>query len=162
MNEDIIASATNKLELLNIVLHETSLERSGDIDPLAYPPDITQQGMLSVKAEEVSYESKDEAINIFRTYVNFGLRAVHEKDSDDKDDNVEIYFTLEATYRIDYNQIEPLSDEEADEFSKFNSVHNAWPFWRQHVFETVRSADLPRLQVPLMRGMIQKKKKKLK
>ncbi|MCO6413347.1 MAG: hypothetical protein J5I92_11420 [Thiogranum sp.] len=88
-----------------------------------------------------------------------GIRAVKEGD-DDEDDEVEIYFTLEATYRVDYNQKKPLSAEEADEFSKFNSVHNVWPFWRQHVFETLRSADLPKLQVPLMRGMVEKKSKK--
>jgi len=157
MNNELIASALEKLELHNVVLHETTLVRSEDKDPLDYPIDLEQQGMLSVNSQELTYESEKDVHDIFRTFVNIGLRAVKEIEGDEE---VDVYFSIEAVYRVDYLQKEKLTDKEGEEFSQFNSVHNVWPFWRQHVFETLRSAELPRLNVPLMRGIISKKKKK--
>jgi len=158
MNNELIAAASEKLELHNVVLHETTLVREDDKDPLSYPIDLGQQGMLSVNYQEITYGSEDDVHDVFRAFVILGLRAV--KELEDNDEDVDIYFSLEAVYRVDYLLKEKLSDEEAEEFAQFNSVHNVWPFWRQHVFETLRSAELPRLNVPLMRGMVGKKKKK--
>ncbi len=158
MNNELISAASEKLELHNVVLHETTLVREDDKDPLNYPTDLGQQGMLSVNYQEITYESEDDVHDVFRTFVILGLRAV--KEIEDNNEDVDIYFSLEAVYRVDYLLKDKLSDEEAEEFAQFNSVHNVWPFWRQHVFETLRSAELPRLNVPLMRGMVGKKKKK--
>lgn len=53
-----------------------------------------------------------------------------------------------------------LTKKEVEEFASFNSVHNAWPFWRQHVFQTINNAHLPSLDIPLMKGQILEKVKK--
>jgi hypothetical protein len=37
-------------------------------------------------------------------------------------------------------------------FADLNSIHNVWPFWRQHVFDVVGRARLPHITVPLFSG----------
>ena len=157
MKKKVIETAASKLELMGITLDESSLIR-GEEDPLTYPSVVTQQSMMNVSAECISYNSDDKNIDIFRSYVHLGIRAVKEEESEEK----EVFFAVEATYRVDYMLNDSLSDDEATEFSQFNSVHNVWPFWRQYVFETVRNADLPPLVVPLMRGVNIANAKKIK
>ena len=169
MDNNAIASASSKLELLTIALHECSLARDKDEDPFSYPRDLSQQSMLRVKLEKLNYESGDESIDILRCYVSLVVRAgkatpkVKKEAAKDKSPSVEVYYTVEATYRVDYQITGILTKEEAEEFSNFNSVHNVWPFWRFHVFETLRSAELPPLRIPLMRGLnVKNVKKELK
>lgn len=160
MDKKVILSATDKLELLNIVLHESNFIRDSDMDPFTYPSDIDQQNMMSVSTEELSYDTSNDTLDIFRSYVSLGLRGVTLTGNDENE--VEILFTIEATFRVDYLLKESLLENEAKEFSEFNSVHNVWPFWRNYVFDTLRAADLPKLNVPLMRGMNVNKKGKKK
>lgn len=153
MDKKIIQSTADKIKLKNIVLNNSKLLRNDNIDPLMYPKKMQQQNMYSVYAEEITYESDDGSLDIFRVYVNFGARAVELNDDMDSEiDDPKILYNIEASYRLDYELLQSLSKEEANEFSKFNSVHNAWPFWREHVYTTLRSADLPMLNIPLMKG----------
>ncbi|MDO8596876.1 MAG: hypothetical protein Q7R45_09655, partial [Sulfuricaulis sp.] len=82
MDKDLIASALEKLKLLNLVLHEARFIRSKEHDPLSYPTDIQQDSKLSVRTEELTYASKagDKGdFNVFRVYVDIGVRAVKEE-----------------------------------------------------------------------------------
>lgn len=159
MDKNIITSATAKLQLITIALHDARLIRDKDQDPLSFPRDLDQRSMLRVKAENLTYEAEKESVSILRCFVSLGLRAVKEEknnraESKAASENVpEVYFTVEATFRVDYQIVDALTKEESDEFTNFNAVHNVWPFWRHYVFETLRSADLPLLRVPLMRGL---------
>ena len=139
MNKNLISKAADKLELMNILLHESSLERC-ELDPLLYPDLIDQQGMLSISFEEASYSNEDEDFNIFRAYVNLGVRAVKSQEKNVEED--EVLFTIESTFRVEYIENEKLTKKEAEEFSKFNSVHNVWPFWRKHVFDEIGRAHV--------------------
>lgn len=173
MDKIVISSAIDKLELLTIALHEGSLVRHKDEDPFSYPRDLKQQSMLGVKSERLTYESGEESLNILRCYVSLGVRAVKETSNEQKQEKegdgkykssnvVDVYHRVEAIFRVDYRITKTLHKEEAEEFSNFNAVHNVWPFWRHYVFETLRSAELPPLSVPLMRGVNIKKKLKKK
>lgn len=155
MKKQLIESAAKKLELINITLHESNLKR-GEQDPFNYSADVTQQSMLNVTSEEISYSTDGDDLNLFRSFINLGIRAIRD------DSDSEVYFTVEATFRVDYMLDGTLTNEEANEFSNFNSVHNVWPFWRQYVFEVVRAAELPQLIVPLMRGINVNRKGKKK
>ncbi len=164
MDKALITSATGKLELLNIVLHEARLFRNKKIDPLAYPADLRQQFKTVIHSEELSFETpnkSDDKINLFRVYVELGARAISEraaKRSTKNKSSPKIYFTVEATFRVDYLMKDKLTKNEAEEFSNFNAVHNVWPFWREHMLHSLRAAELPHLNVPLMRGMAIDKK----
>jgi hypothetical protein len=160
VKDDLILSASDKLDLLEIALHSFSLVRNENYDPEIYPDNMEQQSKLSVQGEVFSYvldsgdsDSVDQEQEIFRAFVNLGVRGI---DSDESlttaDDESIVCFTLEAVFRIDYLMHAELSDEEANAFLEFNSVHNAWPFWRQFVFQAVNSAKLPNLNIPLMKG----------
>lgn len=159
MDKVLITSATGKLELLNIVLHEAKLLRNKNEDPLAYPADLRQQFMTVIRSEELTFETpnkSDEQLNLFRVYVELGARAVREpaaKKSAKHKRSLKIYYTVEATFRVDYLIKDRLTKSEAEEFSNFNAVHNVWPFWREHVLHSLRAAELPLLNVPLMRGI---------
>ena len=161
MDKKIITSASNKLKLLDIVLHESSLNRDKDIDPLLYPQNLTQESMLGIVTNALSYkddEKNGEEEKIFRVYASFGIRVVDP--NNDKKSKKKVYFRIEATYRLDYQILKELTKNEVMEFARFNSVHNAWPFWRQHVYQFVNIAHLPYLDVPLMKGQVLSKTKK--
>lgn len=146
MNTDIITQAISKLKLLDIVLHESKLARAPDEDPLLYPSNLAQQNKLSVRTQTITYSDEDaESYNLLRSFVNLGARMVT------KDDDKKELFKIEATFRVDYLILKDLTEEEIEEFSIHNSVHNVWPFWRQYVFQTVQTAHLPQLNIPLRR-----------
>lgn len=158
MDKDLIESAIAKLDLLGIALHKSSLLRHEKHDPLTYPQELSQQSMLAVRTEELTYESQtaaDKKLNVFRVYVDLGIRATKEDDAGESKKGTDaetVYYGVEATFRVDYLQKDKLSAREAEEFSNFNAVHNVWPFWREHVLTSLRNADLPLLKVALMRG----------
>jgi preprotein translocase subunit SecB len=158
MNPDVIKSASKKLKLRDIVLHDFSLNRNNDIDPISYPTKFIQQSNIGGRSDLVIYESegfKDKKDKIFRNFVTFSIKAIDENLSGEssKNDSQEIViFELEATYRLDYLVVEELNESEINEFAQFNCTHNAWPFWRQFVFQTVNEGHLPRLDIPLMQG----------
>lgn len=155
MNHDLIKSATEKLDLLNVVLHEAHLTRNKDIDPIAPLPEFKQQTMLAVNSEDITYSTTDDkTLEILRSYVSCGIRVI-DNASEEGEESADstIFFIIEAIFRVDYLVKKKLTKSEIQEFSQFNSVHNAWPFWRHHVLETTRSADLPHIVVPLMRGI---------
>ena len=152
MDKKLIKSAIEKLELLNVLVDALEFKRNKEIEIFEYPKNIQQQNLLSINSEVIDFKAaKDGDFSILRVYVTTGVRAVD--DVEKSDDDIKVFFTIEATHSVDYSLKSELTDEEITEFSKFNSVHNVWPFWRQYVFQVVSSAGLPNINVPLMRGM---------
>lgn len=154
MDKNLIKSATDKLGILDVVLHESALARNNQFDPIALiGMNIGQQSRMGFRAEKVVYNEEDNPKKLFRVYVDFGVRAVNMDKEGKAPDNIEneedVLFTIEATYRVDYSFEDDLSEKEAEEFSNYNSVHNAWPFWRMYVFNTLKLAGLPQLNIPL-------------
>lgn len=153
MNPDIIKSAGKKLKLLDIVIHDSRFSRNSAFDPLSYPVKFIQQASVGGKSELVVYENgSKKADRIFRNFITFAIKATTEKNEDEGTKEEEL-FIIEATFRLDYSILVDLDEKEAIEFSRFNTTHNAWPFWRQFVFQTVNDAHLPKLDVPLMLGI---------
>ena len=154
MKQQVIKSAINKLELMDIALHECHFFRNQEIDPDMKFPDFTYQGKLGIKTQGLVYtdQAEKEELNVFRCYVSFGVRAVHPDDAEKEEKESRIYYTIEADFRIDYHIKEDLTKEEISEFADFNVVHNAWPFWRQHVLNITHNANLPRLIIPFFSG----------
>jgi hypothetical protein len=61
-------------------------------------------------------------------------------------------YTLVARFRLMYQlrDSEELSDEDLAQFTCWNAVFNAWPYWREYFSSTINRAGLPRIQVPVM------------
>lgn len=65
MDKKLITSATQKLKLLDIILHESSLTRNKEIDPLLYPHNLNQESMLGLitRADYYNVKRNDEKKN---------------------------------------------------------------------------------------------------
>ena len=151
MDAKAVRRAHDKLELRDIVLHTSSLERDDGIDPLLYPAAIRQKSEIKVSVDKVSFEDdEDDTIRILRAYVQL---VVFGFDEDDEHEETQALFTIRAEYRVDYLEARKLTESELDAFTQFNSVHNVWPFWRQHVYETVSKASLPQITIPFFRAI---------
>ena len=151
MEVQAVRRAQKKLELRDIVLHTSSLDRNDDIDPLLYPVHIRKESNVKVSVDKLSFEDAEgETIRILRANVQLGVCGFDENKNGA---GTKALFTICATYRVDYLEAKQLTENELDAFTQFNSVHNVWPFWRQHVFETVSKASLPRVTIPFFRSV---------
>ena len=151
MDERAVRRAQDKLELRDIVLHTSSLERDPRIDPLLYPTHVRRKSKVKVSVDKVSFEDDEgDTIRILRAYVQLVVRGYNEDEEGAEKDPL---FTIQAEYRVDYLERKGLTEHELDAFTQFNSVHNVWPFWRHHVFETVSKASLPRITIPFFRAI---------
>lgn len=83
--------------------------------------------------------------------VELGTRVLLGEGTEDGEAAVQ--FEIEADFLVRYRIAEEVQDEALDAFSRFNAVHNVWPFWRQHVFDIVQRGRLPHLEVPLFAGV---------
>lgn len=151
MDARAIGRAQSKLELRDIALHTSSLERDDSIDPLLYPIDVRHKSEVKVSVDKVSFVDDEEGtIRILRAYVQLVVFGVYE---DDRSEDEKALFTIRGEYRVDYLEVKELTEIELDAFTQFNSVHNVWPFWRQHIYETISKTSLPRITIPFFRAI---------
>lgn len=139
MDKKLIAEAVESLELLDIHLFSSSLKRFEEIDMDNYPDDMSQQNKLSVKADVLEPENKDDHSRLINAKVDFGLKFIVENEESEPTNLSEI----EACFVAKYHQHKQLSEEAIREFLRFNVVHNVWPFWREFAFRTAAQAKLP-------------------
>jgi len=148
INKRVITRAAKKLDLRDISLHSSSFTRNDEADPALYPHSIEKVTKIQVRSDELSFKDiNDKEILIFRVFVNFDLIGFVTEES-----SVKNLFSINTVYRIDYAMAKVLTAEEMREFSLFNTVHNAWPFWRQHIHYIATNANLPRITIPLFRN----------
>jgi hypothetical protein len=148
--------------LNDISLWATSLTREEDYDPAKHKGKCLAQTFQNVEPllYNVKVEGDEEEALLLRVFVELGVRSVFREVEDLAEGEV-VVFTLEATFAADYFVIRPPAAEGFNEFVNFNCVHNVWPFWRQHVHDTLRRAALPILVVPLFAGKTYRRPKKI-
>lgn len=98
---------------------------------------VRQSNLLSIT-------EANQSTNIFRVYIDVGVRLV----SDEKDDALA---QLEASYCIDYLVTDPhLSGDQTalDEFALRNACHHLWPYWREYVMSQCTRMNLPKIPLP--------------
>lgn len=153
------------LELQDIALWSTSLERDAEYEPALHAGRCHVQTIQSARPElySVSVDDSEIDMSMLRVFVSLGVRSLFRDPAESDAEPVAI-FTLEATFAVDYlvkdEKFVP-SEEEFSEFVEFNCVHNAWPFWRQHVYDTLKRASLPVPAVPLFAGKPSGRSKKV-
>lgn len=146
--------ATRYFYLNDISLWECTLKRDHEYRWGEHTSDnCFTQTFKSVVPEIVEAEVKDddEKKLMLRALVKLGVRMVHKTDAESEEEAKSIY-TLETTFLADYFILDTPSEKIFQHFVDFNCIHNVWPFWRQHVFETLKSASLPVPSVPLFAG----------
>jgi preprotein translocase subunit SecB len=146
---ELLQQAISALQLRDIMLNECSFKRPNPPPPASdsiKARQLTKQTVTFVVGE---VEQAERRIKLLQVIVALGIRiaALHAK-------NRPIYFEIEADFLVEYEVKAKLSEAAIKAFADANSVHNVWPFWRQHVFDIVSRARLPHLQVPLFNSGI--------
>ena len=143
-----VRRAGNKLELRDLALHSCSLTRDKSLDPNLYPLSVRAKSDVQVAVDQLLFtDEEDNEIPILRAFVKFKLAAYSREDRSSANQ----LFNISAEFRVDYFVRKKLTDREIKAFGDYNAVHNVWPFWRQHVQQTVDQACLPRVTIPLFR-----------
>jgi hypothetical protein len=150
MNESdmvLCQEAAKSLKIHDIALFESRFERGDALDS-------ERRGVIQTK-RDVRYTKttttiEGEDLPSFQILVSLGIRVIDEASSSEEEPNY--FFIIEADYVVEYMIISEITDEMAKAFAFFNGVHNAWPFWRQHVFTVVQQGRLPHIEVPLFTG----------
>ena len=150
---------TEHFALNDIALWTTSLRRDGEYQSAIHDGKTVVQTMSSTSAEVVTvvFEGVEGSMEVLRAYVNLGVRSVYR---DGKQEVV--LFTLEATFMVEYAIAKTPAENDLTRFVELNCIHNVWPFWRQHVYDTLKRASLPVPVIPLFSGKAAKKPTKLK
>ncbi|UXA48542.1 hypothetical protein M0D44_20070 [Xanthomonas prunicola] len=151
---------TKFFAIQDIALWESSFNRVAEYDADEHDGKCSVQMFKSVNPEmmKVLVEGDDEDHYLLRVLVKLGARSVYQEADDSE---VEVLYSVEATFSVEYFVIKPPTKEMFTQFIHYNSVHNAWPFWRQHVYDTLRRASLPVLPIPFFPGKKPVKKKKI-
>ena len=153
MDARAIQRAQRKLELRDIVLHTSSLkrERDDEVDPSLYPISVEQKSEVLVTVDRVSFRDREGLeVDVLRVFVHLMVAGLPWSEADA---GAPPLFSIQSVYRVDYAERERLTREELATFSQYNSVHNVWPFWRQHVSDVVSRASLPRITIPFFRAI---------
>lgn len=152
MNEQPLQQAIKAMELLDLYLNDSHLQREKNFD-LHHPSEaMRQQSKLTVSGDLLQKESETDGSvqHYLRGFVSFGLRFVSAETSSN-DDEPETLAELRATFAVLYQMEHELADEVIQEFIQHNMVHNAWPFWREHAIRVFSEAKLPRPQIGLFK-----------
>ena len=144
MNADdkkLIEEATGSLKLLDIMLIGSHFSRPEDF-PLSGDAQYSklEKRVIGFATEEHNQQT------ILMVKLGLGVRLV------DQNENERVYTQIEADFLAIYLVESTLNDAHFQAFSEFNSLHNVWPFWRQHVFDIVQRGRLPAIDIPLMAG----------
>jgi hypothetical protein len=143
IDKALIAEAAEALRLRTIVVYESSLKRFAEI------PEKSGLGIrnkLSVRGEKATGIEAGRELKILRVHVDLGVRVVTPAQPGGEPTPL---FQIEADFLVDYELTAEVPDTALQEFARYNAVHNAWPFWRQVVFNTANQANLPCPEIPL-------------
>ncbi|HEY4212202.1 MAG TPA: hypothetical protein VGM84_12020 [Steroidobacteraceae bacterium] len=157
MSEELtlIEQAIGALQLRDVMLNECNFRR-----PTA-PPESDKIQVQQLTKRNVTYvlgsaDTEDRGpIRLLQVFVALGIRVA---DAADDGNDLTVYFQIEADFMVEYEVTSELSEAAIKAFADVNSVHNVWPFWRQHVFDTVTRARMPHLNVPLFGGGVRVRK----
>lgn len=149
-NQDLILAATKSLKLRDIQLFSSRFERpAADIEPETVKAE--QQHKKTVSAAVGEAEIGSGKVKLFQATVSFGTRVVSNGSKETKEPLV--LFLIEADFLVEYEINGDVPEDALKAFAQFNCIHNAWPFWRQHVFDIAQRGRLPQLDIPLLPGM---------
>lgn len=146
-NHELIQQATQCLRLREITLYASRFERPQPPESLDVKG--VQQHKRETSYEAVDFRDGDEKRPTLQVMVSLGTRVIEQQ----KDVEPAVFFFIEADFVVEYEMTGTLDDKAIKAFTDFNSVHNVWPFWRQHVFDIVQRGHLPKLDIPLFSGM---------
>ncbi|SDX56007.1 hypothetical protein SAMN05443545_10670 [Aidingimonas halophila] len=160
MDKRLIAEATARLELFDIYLYSSSIERYAEIHLNNTPDDMVQQDKMAIAVDllepvggaDTSHDQSAGHERLLRARIDYGVRFVRQ-DSNDAPDVADVLAEITACFAATYHYHDELSEEAMKAFMRYNAVHNTWPFWREHALRMTAEARLPRPSIPLMKPL---------
>lgn len=144
-DRELILQATAALRIRDVMLNRCSFSRPSP--PPINSDSIQTQLLTKQTVQYVLGEAPDadgRIVRLLQVIVGLGIRIAGMET-----EGAPIYFEIEADFLVEYERVSELSEAAINVFADYNSVHNVWPFWRQHVFDVVSRGRLPHLEVPL-------------
>ena len=144
-DRELISQATAALRIRDVMLNQCSFSR-----PTPPPANLESVQVEQLTKQTVQYvlgeapDSDGQLSKLLQVIVGLGVRITGMEA-----EIAPIYFEIEADFLVEYEMVAEVSEGAIKLFADHNSVHNVWPFWRQHVFDVVSRGRLPRLEVPL-------------
>lgn len=150
-NARLLEQAISALKLRDIWLHSCGFQRPTALDDPSPSQNVSASILTKrgVRFEQGELTESESQIQILRVYIDLGIRIAGTEG-----DEPPIYVEIEAVYCAEYSVLKDVSEEAIKAFAQFNAVHNVWPFWRHHVFDTVQRGRLPHIEVPLFSGPV--------
>lgn len=144
-DRELISQATAALRIRDVMLNGSSFSRPSP--PPTNGGSIQTQILTKQTVQYVLGEAPDSdgrVIRLLQVIVGLGIRITGMEA-----EGAPVYFEIEADFLVEYERVEDLSEPAIKVFADHNSVHNVWPFWRQHVFDVASRGRLPHLDIPL-------------
>ncbi|SEO74392.1 Preprotein translocase subunit SecB [Luteibacter sp. UNC138MFCol5.1] len=139
------------LQINDLYRWDSRFERETEFQPEVHAGKTRIQSRESVESELLEAVTEaGEPIKLLRAKVNLGIRIVFLESPEGTPTTLHL---VEATFAVEYLVIREPSEEQLAQFCKWNCIHNVWPFWRQYVFDTLKSASLPVVAVPFFHQM---------
>lgn len=147
-----IARVARHVEIHGIRLR--AIDASIQIEPAGLDPDWVSDVITGVYTEiaRVAQDRRDFAtlVNFFAAYKRAWITGDKEPEFDPEDPpDVEVW----ARFELSYSGLDPeqYSDKDLEHFAAFNSVFNAWPYWRELAQTTSQRMGLSPLVIPVFR-----------
>lgn len=143
MNE-LLQRAIDNLELIDIYLRRSISHSEPEFD--AKYSDFSSL-IIQNKHHVPKYETLEgDGEVLFRVFVDVGVRWVEKKE--EKVDEVEPAFIIEARFVAEYLMKENIDEECLKEFAKKNASYHVWPYWRELLSSQCERMRLPRITMP--------------
>lgn len=154
MDNALIIEATNAIELIDIFLYSSSVERFEDIDDKHFPAQMVQQNSLGIEADFMDPIDHGGIENhgVIRAKVRIGTRMVINDEDKDGSKKTKVLSEIQACFAAIYLKKHDVSEKAIEEFMRFNVIHNVWPFWREYAFRISRESKLPQPIIPFFSG----------
>ena len=108
-----------------------------------FTQDFKAQGLLKQQSRTGVHSTFVDCVDgkmSAQVIVDLGIRLVNAKEL--------LRCEVAARFLLIYQFTQDLTQEQREALGEL-SVHTAWPFWRQHVFDVVQRSRLPHISVPL-------------
>lgn len=139
-------------------------ERLPDYDPVAVGRVARRVEILSVDLLEAHFDRRDDSVLPAPTVEGrpeITIAAEWDISADDgllgcvftfATELADAPYQIVARFRLLYRLSGggPPKSEDIEQFAYWNSVFNAWPYWREYVSSTINRAHLPPFIVPVM------------
>lgn len=143
-DKKLIAQAAAALRIRDIMLNRSSFTRPTSPPAETDSVKVNQLGKQTVQYVIGEIPGSQDHLKLLQVTVELGIRIAGLEAQ-----NTPVFFEIEADFLVEYEIHAEISEAAVKAFADNNSVHNVWPFWRQHVFDVVSRGRLPHLEVPL-------------